>query len=156
MEIIQTTGTYYTNRVKCVIMLALLLGLIYFGVSMELFVINGETSPAGYLLLIMLTVVSVLLFIQLVDPRPIVKVEDAGITIRSFIFWTHFVSWEDVLHTRNEKYTTQLVNMHSFVRVTTYMIRIYRPEGRSLAINLAMLNTKNGSLQQQLQTYLSA
>ncbi|MGN7383014.1 hypothetical protein ACTHRH_13970 [Paenibacillus sp. SAFN-117] len=87
------------------------------------------------------------------DPRPIVQISPDGIGIRSFVFIEEFVPWNEVVGTRNEVYKNR-VGVGVRVTVSANLFRIYRPNKRSLAINLTLLNKRGDGFNKALSNYM--
>ncbi|MBB6444025.1 hypothetical protein [Bacillus benzoevorans] len=151
------TKKYYSNRVKTGILAIICFGSIYLIYSKLLSNPTG-LAPTGivfvWALMVISLVMGVISLVKTLDPRPIVEIMPEGMLIRTFLFFEDIVMWDEVAGVKQEKYTNQVVNVHGYARVTTYFLRIYRPNQRPLAINLSLLNTRGNDLQNTIQLHM--
>ena len=153
------TKKYYSNRVKTGILALLFLGLIYLIYTKILSDTTGLTTTGivfGWGLMVISFVFGMSSLIKTFDPRPIVEIMPEGMLIRTYLFVEDLVMWDEVAGVQQEKYTNQVVNPHGYARVTTYFLRVYRPNHRSLAINLSLLNTRGNDLQDTIKLHMHA
>lgn len=150
---------FYSHRVKTGIIGILCFVMIYILYTKLLADPFGLTSiaiSACWAMLVILFILGVVFLLKTFDPRPIIEIMSEGLTIRTFLFFEDFVPWEEVVGANQENYTNRVVGMHGYARVTTTFLRIYRPKGRSLAINLSLLNKRGTEFHQALSKYLAA
>lgn len=153
------TKKYYSNRVKTGILAIIFFGLIYLIYSKFLFDTTFLTTTGivlGWTMIIISFVMAIISLIKTLDPRPIVEIMPEGMLIRTFLFMEDLVMWDEVAGVKQEKYTNRVVNTHGYAKVTTYFLRIYRPNQRSLAINLSLLNTRGNDLQETIKQHMHA
>lgn len=152
-------GEFYSNRVLTGLIGIVLLGMLYIVYTQLLEDPYGLTSTA----VVVMWVVSVLLLvfgigslIKAIDPRPVVIINSEGLKIRTFVLFEEFVSWEEVKGVNQQRYKSQVVSLYGFARVTTNILRIYRPQKRSIAINLTLLNKRGKQFHETLSYYLNS
>lgn len=149
-------NAFYTNRLKTGF-----LAIIFIGLIIVLFtqVLNDTTYMAetgialSWLLVVASIILTIVCLVLTFDSRPIVEFSSEGIKIRTFIFFEEFVPWEEVVGANEEKHSQRVVGMGS-MKVTTYFFRIYRPNKRSLAINLTLLNQRGNEFNSVISNYL--
>ncbi len=90
------------------------------------------------------------------DPRPIVEISSDGMIIRTFLFLEDFVPWHEIAGIRQEYYTNRVIGTQGFAQITGNLLRIYRPNQRSLAINLTLLNKRGNEFSETISRYLAS
>ncbi|AJA46738.1 hypothetical protein CPAST_c06380 [Clostridium pasteurianum DSM 525 = ATCC 6013] len=149
--------SYYSKRVNCIILSILCWVLIFLICTKVLNDPDMITDTAVIILrivIVVLVVVGLTTFIKAVDKRPIVTISKEGIEIQSFIFSNIFIKWDELKGINREKYT-QLVASSSLVGFSTnYMLRFHRKQGRSVAVNLSLLDTQNNDFFKTLGDYI--
>lgn len=114
----------------------------------------ADTGVAfSWLLVIASIVISIVGLLKTFDPRSIVEFSSEGIKIRTFILFEEFVPWNEVVGANEEKHSQRVVGFGR-IKVTTYFFRIYRPNKRSLAINLTLLNQRGNEFNDVISNYL--
>lgn len=148
---------FYPHRIKTGLLGILMLGAIYIIYTKVLVDSYGITATATVVLwgtVAVALVVGIVYLIKTIDPRPVVEISPEGMVIRTFIFLEDFVPWEEVVDIGHEQHTNRVVNTAGYVKVTANFLRIYRPQRRSLAINLTLLNTRGNAFEEALIRFL--
>lgn len=144
----QQTEKFYSNRILTAFCSVVMFAAVYI-VYTKLLADPGNITEIAYFVfygfLIVAVVGGLACAILTFDPRPIVQISPDGIGIRSFVFIEEFVPWNEVVGTRNEVYKNR-VGVGVRVTVSENLFRIYRPNKRSLAINLTLLNKRETGL----------
>lgn len=149
--------SYYSKRINCIILSILSWVLIFLICTKVLNDPDMITDTAVIILriiIVVLAVVGLATFIKAVDKRPIVTISKEGIEIQSFIFSNIFIKWDELKGINQEKYT-QLVASSSLAGFSTnYMLRFHRKQGRSVAVNLSLLDTQDNDFFKTLGDYI--
>ncbi|MFT8315944.1 MAG: hypothetical protein ABF633_17105 [Clostridium sp.] len=149
--------SYYSKRITCIILSILSWGLIYLICTKLLNDPDTITDSAAIILRIIIVILAILgisTFIKTVDKRPIVEISEKGIKIQSFIFFNVFIKWDELEGVNQEKYTQLVVNPSMIGFSTNYMLRFHRRSGRSVAVNLSLLNTQNNDFFRTLNDFI--
>lgn len=149
---------FYSNRY-----LTGLLSILQFGAAYVIYT-KVLADPYG-ITDIALTFLYVLFFAAIIfaaaslvltfDPRPIIQISTEGIYVRRFIFLEEFVPWSEVLGAKQETYTKRMINTEAYAKVTTRLLRIYRPGKRSFAVNLTLLNKRGDTFNRVISKYIT-
>ncbi|GIP33538.1 hypothetical protein [Paenibacillus sp. J2TS4] len=153
---IKQTEKFYSNRVLTAFLSVLMFAaayIIYTKLLAETDYITEVAYFVFYGVLIVAVVVGLACAILTFDPRPIIQISPDGIGIRSFIFIAEFVPWNEVVGTRNEVYKNR-VGAGVRITVSANLFRIYRPNKRSLAINLTLLNKRGDGFNKAFSKYM--
>lgn len=149
--------SYYSKRITHLILSIFSWGLIYLIYTKILDDPDMITESAEVILkilIIILIILGVATFVKLIDPRPIVEVSEEGIKIQSFILFNVFIKWNELEGINEEKYTQLVVNPSMIGFSTSYMLRFYRKNKRSVAVNLSLLNTRNNDFFDSLNYFI--
>jgi hypothetical protein len=150
---------FYPNRGMTALLGIIMLGAGYILIKKVLFSEDGlGVTPVAYIffgvLLLAAAIIGIGCLIKTFDPRPVVEFMPEGMLIRTFIFLEDFVPWEEVAGVKHEQHTQRVVSPVARVRVTSSFLRVYRSAGRSLAINLHLLNKRGDEFYHTLSHYL--
>ncbi|MDF2506048.1 MULTISPECIES: hypothetical protein [Clostridium] len=149
--------SYYSKRITYLILSIFSWGLIYLIYTKILDDPDMITESAEVILkilIIILIILGVATFVKLIDKRPIVEVSEEGIKIQSFILFNVFIKWNELEGINEEKYTQLVVNPSMIGFSTSYMLRFYRKNKRSVAVNLSLLNTRNNDFFDSLNYFI--
>lgn len=148
---------FYSNRLLTVLLSILQFGVAYLAYTNVLADPYGLTDfgyVAIYVIVIIMLFMGSVFLIMTCDPRPIIQISSEGIKVRTFIFWEEFVPWNQVLSLQKETHTKRMINMAGYVKVSSRFLRIDRPEKRSLAVNLTLLNKRGDTFYQTISKYI--
>lgn len=152
------TTKFYSNRILSAFLAVLLFIVCYFIYTKLLADPYGITEVARIVIWLMTGIafiLGVIYTIKAFDPKPVVEMMPEGMIIRTFLFAEDFVPWNEVSGVQHEEHTQRAINMTGYVKVTTSFLRIYRPVGRSLAINLSLLNKRGKEFNHILSAHLN-
>ncbi|AGK95840.1 hypothetical protein [Clostridium pasteurianum] len=149
--------SYYSKRITCAILSIFSWGLIYLICTRLLNDPDMITDSAAIIfrtIIIILAILGITTLLKAVDTRPIVEISEEGIKIQSFIFFNVFIKWDELEGVNQEKYTQLVVNPSMIGFSTNYMLRFHRRNGRSVAVNLSLLNTQNNDFFRTLNNFI--
>ncbi|WP_371069054.1 hypothetical protein [Sediminibacillus sp. JSM 1682029] len=153
------TYRFYADRWKngfLAILFSFLIFILFSKVLNDTSYMTGTGVTVSWIIVGLSFLFAVICLIRTIDPRPIVEVNDDGLRIQTFLFWEEFVSWEEILEVKKEKYTQRASNitLNAHLKVTSYFLRVYRPNKRSIAINLSLLNKRGNEFNEVIGRYM--
>ncbi len=154
----ENTSKFYANRILSAFLAILLFVVCYFAYTKLLSDPYGLTNIA---VIVIWGITGIAFFIGVVytiktfDPNPVVEMMPEGMIIRTFLFIEDFIPWKEVTGVQQEEHTQRSINMAGYIKITTSFLRIYRPMGRSLAINLSLLNKRGNEFNHTISGYLN-
>ncbi|WP_153463054.1 hypothetical protein [Sediminibacillus terrae] len=153
------TYRFYADRWKngfLAILFSFLIFILFSKVLNDTSYMTGTGVTVSWIIVGLSFLFAVICLIRTIDPRPIVEVNDDGLRIQTFLFWKEFVSWEEILEVKKEKYTQRASNitLNAHLKVTSYFLRVYRPNKRSIAINLSLLNKRGNEFNEVIGRYM--
>lgn len=155
----QSSIKFYTNRIKTAVLAVGSIVFSYVFYTKLLADPVGLTDTAIIVIwgsLIILVLLGLYTFLKTLDPRPIVEMSADGLLIRKHIFFENHIKWEEIADLKQEQYTNRHMNMAGSVKVTTNILKIYRPNQRPISINLTLLNQQGSKFKESLSRYLAS
>ncbi len=141
----QNRYLFYTHRLKTGVLAVLSFVLAYI-IKTKLLDDSGLLTDSSVMIFrvmfILSIVMGILVLFKTLDPRPILEISPTGVAIQSFLFTKVFIPWNEIESVNNENWRQVIVNKSGFAMSNTRMLRFKRTNGRSVAVNLTLLNTK--------------
>lgn len=149
---------FYTNRIKTGLLGILCFGIAYMIYTQLLLDTQLLTDTAVVFMNIVFIIDIVLgcsILFKTIDPRPILEITRSGVTIQSFLFTKAHISWDEITSVNNENFKQFIVSPSAFAFTNTRILRFKRVNGRSVAVNLTLLNTKGVDIAKLIQSLTS-